>query len=75
MVFDARHASLKNKKFTSKKIKVVSGAELLVLNLDDDELSKARKILYIHINVTNQKCYIGQTINLSLIHISEPTRR
>ena len=65
MVFDARHASLKNKKFTSKKIKVVSGAQLLVLNLDDDELSKARKILYIHINVTNQKCYIGQTINTS----------
>ena len=49
MVFDARHASLKNKKFTSKKIKVVSGAELLVLNLDDDELSKARKnSLYSH---------------------------
>jgi len=65
MVFDARQASLKNEIFTTKKIKVFSGAELLVLNLDDDELNKARKILYIHINVTNQKCYIGQTINTS----------
>lgn len=65
MAFDARHASLKNQKFTTKKIKVFSGAELLVLNLKDDELIKARKILYIHVNETNQKCYIGQTINTS----------
>ena len=50
MAFDARHASLKNQKFTTKKIKVFSGAELLVLNLKDDELMKAKKILYIHVN-------------------------
>ncbi len=65
MIFDARHISSKNNFFKTKVVKVSSGAKIKVLNLSNEELNQAQKILYIHINKINKKCYVGQTLNSS----------
>jgi hypothetical protein len=61
--FDATDISKRNLNLHTTEVEVASGAIIRILKMDVDEVLNAACVVYIHVNKSNRKCYVGATIN------------
>ena len=60
---DFTHLSKRNDEYAKRTVIVANDAGLVVLDMTEAEVLDACKVLYLHVNRENRKCYAGVTIN------------
>ena len=61
-LLDFTKLSAKNRVYETQEVRVMNGTVFRVLQLTPQEASKLRNVIYLHINRSNLKCYVGITI-------------